>query len=434
MATIKPLRGWRYNEEISKDIGEVTSPLFDVVSKKQLKRLYANDLNSIHLSVPRGKLPFDNAKETLAHWKESGIIVQDPLPGIYVYYQYFHLPGETEMRCRKGFICNIQLHEWQDQVILRHENTMPHSVEDREMILEKTQFNVSATHGLYTDEEEQLEAYMEESMLHPIYETEDYQGVRDVLSVIHDAEVIRKFINVLKDKKVILADGHHRYEGSLQHWRKAKSRNESHTGNEGYNYHLMYLTNTEGFESRILPTHRLISGIPGFDEDKLMQRLSEDFAIEPVDDAFDLETVISGKPWTFGLLFQENAYRVRLKAEAISNNPWPFPDAIKELDMTVAHYFIIEKAVGVKGKDQPLSENISFDRSLADCMTQVLKGDAQMAIIVNGLSIDTVKQVCYSGTTLPHKSTFFFPKTICGFVFGSLEDDQAEIPFDTGIG
>ena len=199
MARITPLKGWRYNAALDEGIRNLTSPLFDVVSPNQLKTLYANPLNSIHVSVPLGPNPFENASKTINSWIADQILLQDPLPGIYVYYQYFQLPGERQLKCRKGFICNIKLEEWDNQVILRHENTMPASVKDREMILEKTQFNISPTHGLYSDDEFELEPYMDESMTHVIYESEDYQGVRDVLSVIHDADIIRKFVMKLKD-------------------------------------------------------------------------------------------------------------------------------------------------------------------------------------------------------------------------------------------
>ena len=119
MANIQPLRAWRYAAEFDEKIESLTSPLFDVVSKKQLDSLYKNELNSIHLSVPRGKSAFRAAANTLKKWKQSGILKQDPMPGIYVYYQYFRLQGDEREHCRKGFICNIQIHDWNEKIILR---------------------------------------------------------------------------------------------------------------------------------------------------------------------------------------------------------------------------------------------------------------------------------------------------------------------------
>ncbi len=236
MAEIIPLRGWRYNQELSASIQDLTSPLFDVVSVKQREALYQHPYNSIHLSVPNGANPAKTAAEVLQNWKTDGILKQDYLPGIYVYYQYFRLPGSDQEYCRKGFMCHLKAYDWNENVLLRHENTLPASVNDRIELLEHTQLQVSPTHGLYTDPNFELEKYMDESILAPLYETEDYQGVRVVLAVIHDASVIQKFVTVLQEKQILLADGHHRYESSLQYRKKMMAANPQHTAQEAYNY------------------------------------------------------------------------------------------------------------------------------------------------------------------------------------------------------
>ena len=235
MAEIKPFRAWRYRPSLLENIGELTSPLFDVASEKQREALYGNSLNSIHLSIPRGDQPAKNAAAALAEWKRKKVIIRDEIPGIYVYYQYFSLPSDPKLYCRKGFICMIRVHEWQDDIILRHENTMPKSVNEQIELLAATRLNVSPTHGLYTDETFELEKYMDESMRHPICEAEDYQGLRDVLSVIRDTRIIDRFVNLMEKKQVILADGHHRYAGSLGYMQQQKAANATHTGKERYN-------------------------------------------------------------------------------------------------------------------------------------------------------------------------------------------------------
>ncbi len=425
MAEIKPFRAWRYNEHLAQKIGDLTSPLFDVVSEKQRRILYQNPLNSIHLSVPeRGS---DVAAALLEQWKSEEILKQDVLPGIYVYYQYFKMTGSSKRHCRKGFICNIRIHDWDEGVILRHENTIPKAVNDRIELLEKTELNVSPTHGLYTDAAFELERYMDEAITNPLLETEDYQGVRDVIAVIHDATVIQRFLDVLSDKKVILADGHHRYEGSLIHM-KQMSLNPAHTGHEGYNFHMMYLTNTEAGDFRILPTHRLINHIEGFSERNVLAELEKYFQVKEVEDADTLNEVIEGTPWTFGVLFRDSAYRIRLRPEVFSTMSWPFPDEIRRLDLTVLHYFVIEKVLGIAGKDQRRSEHISFDRSFSDCIAKAIRGECQMALITQEVSIEDVVKVCNSGYTMPQKSTYFYPKVICGFVFGSIRENEFQTP------
>lgn len=424
MAEIKPIRAWRYKDALTDQIDDLTSPLFDVVSEKQRKALYQNPLNSIHLSVPREH----EVVPLLNRWKQEGIIKQDKIPAIYVYYQYFKLSGSAREYCRKGFICHIRAYDWEENVILRHENTIPKAVNDRATLLEETELHVSPTHGLYTDSSFELEKYMDEAITKPLYESEDYQGVRDVLSVIHDAHIIQKFIDLVKNNKIILADGHHRYEGSLAYKHKRMAENAAHTGQEGYNFHLMYLTNTEADDLRILPTHRLIHGLKDFDEATIIEKLRTDFDIRVIEDADTLNEIIVGKKWAFGLMFKDNTYKIRLKPEALARMTWHFPDEVKELDLTVLHYFIIERALGIPGKQQRASENISFDRSFSDCFSKVIKGEAQLAIITQDVSIEEVKRVCASGYTMPQKSTYFYPKVICGFLFSSIKEDEFESP------
>ena len=426
MAEIKPIRAWRYNSFLTKTIEAQTSPLFDVVSERQRKELYQNPYNSIHLSVPMGPAATDRAAKLLQEWKSNGTIKQDPIPGIYVYYQYFKVAGAAEL-CRKGFVVHIRAYDWDENIILRHENTIPKSVNDRIELLEKTELNVSPTHGLYTDGTFSLEKYMDEVITKPIYETEDYQGVRDVLAVIHDATIIDKFIQALKPKTIILADGHHRYEGSMFYKNERKAANPKHTGKEAYNFHLMYLTNTEAGDLRILPTHRLVKNLPNFDEKVILEKLHNDFIVKAAEQD-TIHEIILGKQWAYGIIFKDNAYKVRLKPEAFEKMTWHFPEIVKRLDLTVLHYFIIEKILGIPGKEQRQSENIDFDRSFSDCVAKVIKGEAQMAIITQDISIEEVKEVCKSGYTMPQKSTYFYPKIICGFLFSSIREEEFREP------
>lgn len=423
MAEIRPIRPWRYRPNLSEEIEDLIAPLFDVVSDKQRQALYRNPLNSIHLSIPEPPDAATRAGRTLEQWKKEGVLVQDPLPGIYVYYQYFKMPGDPTTYCRKGFICHIRVYPWRDKVILRHENTIPSSVNDRSELLEKIELHSSPTHGLYTDPLFQLEGYMDESVRNPLTEVEDYQGVRNVLAVIQDADIIRKFIDVIRDKTIILADGHHRYEGSLHYQKRMLEKSPGDTS-RGFNFHLMYLTNTESDDLKILPTHRLIRNLPDFHEDRVVSKLEEDFIIKPVEDIDTLNEIIVGKKWAFGIMLKDRYLKVRLKPESFSKLRWLFPDVVKELDLTVMHYFIIEKILGIPGKQQRSSPYVEFDRSYADCMRKIIEGNAQMAIITNEVTIDEVKDVCQSGFTMPQKSTYFYPKVVGGFLFTSIKDEE----------
>lgn len=420
MAEIRPFKAWRYNSALMKNIGELISPLFDVASEKQKAVLYDNPYNSIHLSIPSGACPSENAAQILKRWKKTGRLQRDPESAVYVYYQYFNLPGDPVQYCRKGFICKIRIYDWNENVILRHENTMPRSVNEQVKLLAATRLNVSPTHGLYTDESFELEGLMDRSMHRPICTVENYQGTYDALSIINDPRDIERFVSLMAPKQVILADGHHRYAGSLAYMKQQARANPAHSGRERYNYHLMWLTNTEARDLRILPTHRLIKELEPFNAHDIVEMLERYFHVKPVQNPDQMQEIIAGKKWTFGLIFPDNAFQIRLKSEVLPEMRWNFPTAIKSLDLTILHYFVIQEILGIPGKDQSNSESIEYERSFAACLNRVLQENCQLALITNEVSISDVKAVCSSGCTLPQKSTFFWPKVVCGFVFSSL--------------
>lgn len=429
MAEILPIKAWRYNSALSEQIEELTSPLFDVVSEKQREALYRNPKNSIHLTVPKGENPAQEAQATLDIWKEEKIILQDPIPGIYVYYQYFRIPGKEEEHCRKGFIINIKAYDWSEKVILRHENTIAKAVNDRIDLLKVTGFQSSPTHGLYSDTAFELEKFMDEAITEPLYDIEDYQGIREKLAVIHDAKIIRKFIEKIADKTIILADGHHRYEGSLSYRKEKMAENPDHTGKESYNYHMMYLTNAEAKDLRILPTHRLFQGI-ALGEQEILEKLKEDFIIRELDDPQEIGELIIHKKWAFGLVFRDSAYKIRLQPEKINAYMEEMPEAVRNLDLSVLHYFFIEKVIRIPLAEQRFSENLDYERNLSRCHMKVSKGLADFAVITKEISMKEVVSVCESGYLMPQKSTYFYPKTLSGLIFASILPEDFEFPYE----
>ncbi len=442
MADIFPLRGWRYNSALSAEIDAVVSPLFDVVSARQRAALYQNPLNSIHLSVPRaepGLPPGAAAARRLAAWQAAGVLQQDALPGIYAYYQYFRLPGEARERCRKGFMCLIRATDWGAGGVVRHESTLPAAVSDRAALLADLELQTSATHGLYRDETFGLEALLDAAIADPLCQTEeDYQGARDVLAVVQDAAAIRQFQRVLAGQTVLLADGHHRYEGSLT-YRRAREQAAGpggYSGREPWNYHLMYLTNAASDDLRILPTHRLLLDLPGpagpLTDAELLARLSEFFTVQTQAEAQDLPDLLAGKRWAFGLYLPGGAaYKLRLRPEVHPQLDWPTTPEVKDLDLTVLHYFVLERVLGIVGAAaQRAWPSVAYVRGLTECLQQVDRGQARAALLTNEVTMAQVEAVCRSGAVMPAKSTFFYPKTLAGLLFASLRDEAAGSVFD----
>jgi uncharacterized protein (DUF1015 family) len=428
MADIRPLRAWRYSGKTS-PIQELISPLFDVVEPAELKALYDNQFNSIHLSLPHEP---HTLKKLVSEWKSKGIIEQDYLPGIYVYYQYFTLPFSEKIHCQKGFICNIFLHEWEEKQILQHEAIIPSSLHGRLEVLENSEMNISPTHGLYSDPQHLLEKHMDESMKVPIYEFTDSSGVINKIGIIHDKKVIEKFIATLRDKPVILADGHHRFNASMA-YKKQKAENHGFTGTEAWNFHCMYLSNTEANDIKILPTHRIIESIDDFNQEEFFKKISEYFEVEEIKDQREIPAAIKEIRYSFGLILKEKSFILKLKTGLTSEIHWKFPLEIKELDLTVMHYFIIGKGLNLQEKDQKNAKNISFSHNLEKCIGAVKTNKAEMALISREISIETVKKVCYSGYTFPQKSTYFYPKVVCGLLFSSVRPQDFNTEIDTGI-
>jgi uncharacterized protein (DUF1015 family) len=432
LAEIIPFKAWRYQEHLSGKIDSLSSPLFDVVTPENSDHLYENPFNSIHLSVPKAVGQATHALQILEKWKSIGVIKLDDRPAVYVYYQYFSIPGDDKKYCRKGFVCNIRIYDWDENVILRHENTIPASVSNRIQLLEKTELNISPTHGLYSDPTFELEKYMDESIARPLYDTTDYQGVRDVMSCISDQEIISKFVRKIKDLQIILADGHHRYESSL-HLKRKKQLQPEYDPKKGYNYHMMYLTNAEAEDIKILPIHRLLQNIKDFDEHQFIRDLEKYFHIQLFDrNIHRMAKSFQGIKGMFGVVLPSYYLLIQLKPDFHSQCIWKFPLQIKELDLTALHYFVIEKITGIPGKDQRASEQILFERNLEVCNTKVENGEANVALLTNAVTMDEIKEVCFSGYTLPQKSTYFYPKVITGYLFSSIKENEFTY-YNTGI-
>ncbi|MFM9074634.1 MAG: DUF1015 domain-containing protein [Bacteroidota bacterium] len=415
MAEIKPLRAWRYNPGLSGQLEKLIAPLFDIVTATQRNRLYSNPLNSIHLSVPRSGL---NPAGLLENWKSSGVLLRDDLPTIFAYAQHYAHPVTGKEVRQTGFICNIRTRDWPDRVILHHENTIPTAVNDRAGLLEETGLHTSPTHGLYDDPDKLLEPHVDAALRTPLHSITDDQGIRHDLGLIHDHRLIRLFIDHLAEKPVILADGHHRYEASIRYSANHGTLHHPTDPARPQDMHLMCLTNTSGNDLTILPTHRLISGIPDFNADQFLKQLESDFLVTRTSP--DQPPQPAGEPGSFGIITTGGNMVITLKPGLASSNPWPFPNNILNLDLTILHYFIVEKLLGIPGTRQRAAQELNFERDARVCQEQVRTGLAQTALLTNPVSIESILSVCNSGHTLPQKSTYFYPKMVSGLVFSSV--------------
>jgi uncharacterized protein (DUF1015 family) len=426
MAELLPLKAWRYADELGEQLEKLTAPLFDVVTSKQRDLLYQNPLNSIHLSVPQGEKGHLSAQKLLVQWKSQGVLVQDDLPSIYVYYQYFRLPGENQERCRKGFIAQIKASDWEEKIILRHENTIVSAVNDRVDLLRATEIQASPTHGLYEDPTQELEPWMDRAMEQPLYELEDYQGVREALAQITDPSIIRLFLKTLAPKKVILADGHHRLEAAIA-YRKEQSEVVISSSWRASDYHLMYFTNVVGNHLEILPTHRLYYG-EGLEKEAFFKAIEAWFEIRPLGDSAELSNYSFQRKHSFGLLWEDAAYVIKFRPEKMDQVAPTLSEVLRQLDLVLLHDVVFDKLLGLSPVEQRTTPLLAFERNFSRCVQEVQSGNAKFAIITREIQLSQVIEVCNSGQVMPQKSTYFYPKALGGMLFATV--NQKEFDYD----
>lgn len=437
MATIRPFRAWRYDESKVQDINKKFSPLFDVVSPEQLEALYENPKNSIHISVPKSH---QAAIDKLKEWKELGIIKQDPMPGIYVYYQRFRLFGSQENLVRKGFVSMIRVSEDSGSLhsdIVLHEDTISSSVKERTVLLDKTLLNTAPTHGLYEDPDFTLEELMDSYMESPRYEYVDYQGVVNQLAIVQDLRDIQKFQELLRTRKVYLADGHHRLASSVYFQQQSLKNGVNLAPDSMRNYHLMYMTNLCADDLRILPIHRLLT-LPEVthNPNPILDRLREFFIIEDITfGRSPIYQTLKDRSRTFGLVLGSLQFLLALRPEIdpVEAIDLDLPPAVKALDYTVLHYFVFDKVFGIPYQEQHGCDDIAYLKDYGLTVKQAVNHHNKVAFITRETSMEQMMSVCKSGALMPQKSTFFYPKVVCGLVFASIDDHENESPFDIGF-
>lgn len=434
MAHIRPFRAWRYNEERLGNIETMFSPLFDVVSPEQLEVLYGNPYNSIHLSVPQSDAA---VMEKLRDWKQDGIIVQDPLPAIYIYYQEFSLFGEQRKYVRKGFVAMIHIDGnsgGADSDVVLHEGTIQASVNERTRLLAQSLLNVAPTHGLYHDPQFRLEALMDSYMAHPMHTYVDYQGVVNKFALVQDRRDIERFQSVVAEGQVFLADGHHRLASSMALLLDAEERGIPLPHDSAWNYHMMFLSNTAGDDLRILPIHRVWE-LPEktFNPNPILNQLREFFEVTEVTfDRMPIYARLQQTPRTYGFVIGSLQFLLRLRDEIdpLTDIDLSLPDSVKALDYTILHYFVFEKVFGVPYDQQRMTNNVQYLKDAGLALKQAVTYRHRLAFIMPGTTMVQMMDVCKSGALMPQKSTYFYPKVVCGLLFGSIDDNENNSPFD----
>jgi len=422
MATIKPFTGIRYNQQ-KVELEKVIAPPYDVISPDEQNAFYEiSPYNVIRLILGREEDRYSSAAEHLKKWLADNILVRDDKPALYMLAQSF-IDNEGKTVNRKGFIGACELVELDKGVVLPHEKTLSKPKADRFNLMKATNANFSQIFGLYGDSDRQIDDVTENVMKQkPIIDV-DFEDVNNKVWMIDRSEDIDFIANVMKDKQVLIADGHHRYETALAYRDFHREKDPDHTGTELYNYVMMFFTNMYDPGLVIYPTHRVLHSLENFKAEQLLNDLKQHYTVEKVSSPDELRTKLAGiDRYAFGIVFQGAYYLVYMKRPEYAQKllPEDMAPEVKELDVTLLHTHILGNLLNISVEAQEQKLYLDYIKDFDETVRAVESGKVQAAFLMNPTPIDQVRRVSEAGKTMPQKSTYFFPKLVSGFVMNPL--------------
>lgn len=417
MAKLSPLRGVRYNTAKIENPSGVLAPPYDIISAEAKERLYTQSPYNI-VQIDFGKdFPGDSEAENkytrsaafLCEWLASGILVRDDRPAFYCYEVEYSMGGER-LKFR-GLLGMVGIEPFEAGVVLPHEETHSKPKSDRLNLLRATNANISPIFSLYSSERKItsgiLAAAAESSSpliangASPLIEGTDSLGSVHRMWRIDDPADIAAISDEMADKKIFIADGHHRYETSLAHMNE--------TGGRASRV-LMFLANMEEPGLTVLPTHRLVSALPG----DAVSRLKAAFSVSETDPAHPAtllaETALRAKNHSFGFYSGGKGYVIEIERGSFTDAPPP----LGSLDVTVLHRLIMERTLGVK--------EFAYEMDPAVSMRLVDEGRYDAAFLLNPTRLHELRDVALAGRRMPPKSTYFYPKLMTGMVISMLDE------------
>ncbi|MCG9966673.1 DUF1015 domain-containing protein [Pelotomaculum terephthalicicum JT] len=448
MATIMPFKGLRYNQGKIKKMNEVVTPPYDVIDPDAQDRYYKRHSYNI-IRLEYGKTyPGDNeannrytrAAEDFGAWIGEGILVSEAEPALYLYEQGFVAGGQKKIR--SGFICGVKLEPYDKGIVLPHEETIPKHKADRLDLMRACKANFSPVFGLYADKEKKVEQALREAVkgAPPDIDFTDEIGETHRMWVITEKTVISKVRQIMADKQIFIADGHHRYETALNYKKEREAPNAQ--SEPAYCYMMMTLVNLYDSGLVVLPTHRLIKNVAGLDISRLISKVKDSFMVEehrPGPDGSGLQELIklmaergqvsstqaalASRPHVFGLYAGDNIfYLLQLKSETGLSQimPQEKSPAWQGLDVSILHTLVIDRLLGIGGELMARAEHITYTREEEAALSLVDKGECQLALFLNPTLVEEVTKVANNGEKMPQKSTFFYPKLITGLVINQL--------------
>ncbi|SRR5579875_689580 len=447
MAEIQPFRAFRFdpNRVALQDV--LTQP-YDKITPAMQERYYAASPYNL-IAIEKGRIfPGDSKEESvytraakkLREWIAEKVVVQDTEPSIYIYSQEFLVPGSKDRRTRLGFIALIRLQDYADGVVYRHERTLSAPKADRIELLRQMRAQTGQIFLLYDDPSLQIERWLEEisRAAKPLEVTDEY-GVIHRMWPVSDSTLIERVRAAMSHQKLIIADGHHRYETALQIRNEFRERAGKIDRMAAAEFAMATFVNTHSTGLVILPTHRLVSRLEDFSFERFRKDLQPYFdwysypfendasrAAAHAEFVKDLASRRHGRR-TIGVYpgsttgsqaFYLFALRRDADLECLLSDQ---TEAQRGLDVVLLHRLILEKGLGITADAVASEKNITYERELDAALAAVDTGKAQIAFLLNPVRAEQVAQIALGGDVLPQKSTDFYPKLLSGVTIYQVE-------------
>ena len=434
MAEIIPFKALRYDPDQVKLEDVLTQPYDKITPEMQSKYYEKSTHNLVRIILGKaGETDTDSfnvytrAAEYLHDWRSGGILKQDPDPGIYAYSQTFTVPGTRDLQERRGLIALGRLHDYAEGVVHRHEQTLSKPRADRLNLLRATRAHFGQIFMLYSDPAHEIEALLKSRMDEDpdISLLDEYETLHRVWR-IHDPALIHAVQQKMRDKKLLIADGHHRYETALAYRNERRAATGSSDPNAPHEFVMMTLIPMESRGLVILPTHRIVHGLLDFDRERMLEAAAEFFDIDRIDLRTESRsaTTLLGQAGENGTAFvavtRQGPYLMRAKQDAIQHALRDVPALQRELDVVQLHRVLLERVLGISEEAIRNQENVRYERDAFEAISWVRQG-ANVAFLMNPAKIEQVRDIAFGGEVLPQKSTDFYPKLLSGLAIYALE-------------
>ncbi len=426
MAILQPFKALRFTDKAG-DIASLCCPPYDIINDEQRNAyLAANKNNIIRLELPReGEDYYTTASEVLKRFYEEGILSEDDSNSYYIYSERFFISGEEYEF--KGIIARVKIEEFSKGVILPHEETLSKAKTDRFNLMKATMCNFSQIYSLYNDKDGSTSAIIEKFTTDntSVACFTDSDGVSHTLWRVSNADIIDRITAQFADRKLYIADGHHRYETALNFRNHLRENNQDTEASE---YVMMMLVPMESNGLVVFPTHRVIKNLDYYNVDDVLTKCSDSFEIEQKSDINSMINILNNDYSTNKTSFayyvgNNNWYLLTLKNKDALDNLCPnCSEALKNLDVNVLHKLVLERSFSIDKENMSNQKNLIYTRDVNEALELVDSGKANCSFIMNPTKVSEISAVASAGEKMPQKSTYFYPKLITGLVMNKLGD------------